>query len=235
MRPVILFTLLLLLTVASLLFSLTSGSIVISWQELLAVISGTHSGNELTEQVLLELRWPRTVAAFTTGALLALAGGLMQVLLRNPLADPYVLGVSGGAATGALLAMLSGLGSFWMHGSAFGGALLSMLLVFGLSHGAGSWTTSRLLLTGIVIAAGWACWTFVLGDAGVPRLLSLRHQNRELERELARLDGQRERLQSEVRSLRKGDAAVIERIAREEHALVRDGEVLVRFFEAGEE
>jgi iron complex transport system permease protein len=155
MRPVILFTLLLLLTVASLLFSLTSGSIVISWQELLAVISGTHSGNELTEQVLLELRWPRTVAAFTTGALLALAGGLMQVLLRNPLADPYVLGVSGGAATGALLAMLSGLGSFWMHGSAFGGALLSMLLVFGLSHGAGSWTTSRLLLTGIVIAAGW--------------------------------------------------------------------------------
>lgn len=155
MRPVLLFTVLLLLAVASLLFSLASGSVETSWQELLAIITGGDPGNALAAQVISELRWPRTVAAFTTGALLALAGSLMQVLLRNPLADPYVLGVSGGAATGALLAMLSGLGSFWLQGSAFGGALLSMLLVFGLSHGAGSWTTSRLLLTGIVVAAGW--------------------------------------------------------------------------------
>ena len=155
MRPIALFTALLLLTLASLLFSLASGSIAVSWQELLAAFSGTDTGNELTRQVVLELRWPRTLAAFITGALLALAGGLMQVLLRNPLADPYVLGVSGGAATGALLAMLAGLGSLWLHGAAFSGALLSMLLVFGLSHGSGSWTTSRLLLTGIVVAAGW--------------------------------------------------------------------------------
>ena len=155
MRPVILFSLLILLAVASLLFSLASGSVAISGQELLAIITGTDSGNELAGQIIMELRWPRTLAAFTTGALLALAGGLMQVLLRNPLADPYVLGVSGGAATGALLAMLLGLGSVWLHGSAFAGALLSMLLVFGLSRGAGSWTASRLLLTGIVVAAGW--------------------------------------------------------------------------------
>jgi iron complex transport system permease protein len=155
MRPVALFTTLVLLTLASLLFSLASGSVAISWQELLAAFSGTGNGNGLAGQVVTELRWPRTAAAFITGALLALAGGLMQVLLRNPLADPYVLGVSGGAATGALLAMLAGLGSLWLHGAAFSGALLSMLLVFGLSHGSGSWTTSRLLLTGIVIAAGW--------------------------------------------------------------------------------
>ena len=156
MRPAVLLTTLLLLTFASLLLSLSSGSVAISWQELLAVFSATgSSGHDLAGQVVMELRWPRTVAAFITGALLALAGGLMQVLLRNPLADPYVLGVSGGAATGALLAMLAGLGSLWLHGAAFGGALLSMLLVFGLSHGSGSWTTSRLLLTGIVIAAGW--------------------------------------------------------------------------------
>jgi iron complex transport system permease protein len=153
MRPVTLFTTLLLLALASLLFSLASGSVAIPWQDLLAVFSG--SGNEMAGQVVMELRWPRAVAAFITGALLALAGGLMQVLLRNPLADPYVLGVSGGAATGALLAMLLGLGSLWLQGAAFSGALLSMLLVFGLSHGSGSWTTSRLLLTGIVVAAGW--------------------------------------------------------------------------------
>lgn len=157
MRPAVLLTTLLLLTLASLSFSLATGSVAISWQDLLAVFSGNgiDGSNALAAQVVTELRWPRTVAAFTTGALLALAGSLMQVLLRNPLADPYVLGVSGGAATGALLAMLYGLGSVWLHGAAFSGALLSMLLVFGLSHGSGSWTTSRLLLTGIVLAAGW--------------------------------------------------------------------------------
>jgi iron complex transport system permease protein len=79
----------------------------------------------------------------------------MQVLLRNPLADPYVLGVSGGAATGALLAMLFGLPALGLHGAAFSGALLSMLLVFALAHGSGSWSSQRLLLTGVVVAAGW--------------------------------------------------------------------------------
>jgi len=153
MRPLILFPLLFLLTVISLFYSLSTGSVAIDWQNFLAVFSG--DSNNLATQVVMELRWPRAAAAFTTGALLALAGGLMQVLLRNPLADPYVLGVSGGAATGALLAILFGLGSFWLHGAAFTGALFSMLLVFGLSHGSGSWTTNRLLLTGIVIAAGW--------------------------------------------------------------------------------
>ena len=79
----------------------------------------------------------------------------MQVLLRNPLADPYVLGLSGGASIGALAAMLGGLGGLAISGSAFGGALFSTLLVFGLAHGSGSWTPSRLLLTGVVVAAGW--------------------------------------------------------------------------------
>ncbi|WP_016836429.1 iron chelate uptake ABC transporter family permease subunit, partial [Herbaspirillum lusitanum] len=58
--------------------------------------------------MLLQLRVPRALTAFTVGALLAMAGALMQVLLRNPLAEPYVLGVSGGSAAGALLAMLLG-------------------------------------------------------------------------------------------------------------------------------
>ena len=153
MRPLTLLALLLLLTLASLLISLVSGSVSIGWNGLLAVLSG--DGDALATQVIMELRGPRAVAAFTTGALLSVAGALMQVLLRNPLADPYVLGVSGGAATGALLALLLGLGSLGLHSAAFGGALLSMLLVFGLSHGSGNWTTNRLLLTGVVIAAGW--------------------------------------------------------------------------------
>jgi iron complex transport system permease protein len=153
MRPLTLLALLLVLALLSLLLSLVSGSVAIGWQDLLAVLSG--DGDALATQLIMELRWPRAVAAFTTGALLSVAGALMQVLLRNPLADPYVLGISGGAATGALLALLLGLGSLGLHSAAFCGALFSMLLVFGLSHGSGSWTTSRLLLTGVVIAAGW--------------------------------------------------------------------------------
>ena len=153
MRALTLLALLLVLALVSLLISLASGSVSVSWQALLSVLSG--DGDELAKQVIMELRWPRAVAAFTTGALLSVAGALMQVLLRNPLADPYVLGISGGAATGALLALLLGLGSLGLHSAAFGGALFSMLLVFGLSHGSGNWTTSRLLLTGVVIASGW--------------------------------------------------------------------------------
>ena len=153
MRSVTLLLFLLLVAVCSVLFSLLSGSVETGTAALLDVIRG--DAGTVTRQVVLELRWPRTAAAFVTGALLALAGALMQVLLRNPLADPYVLGISGGAATGALLAMLLGLGNWWLQGSAFAGALLSMLLVFGLAHGSGAWSTHRLLLTGVVVAAGW--------------------------------------------------------------------------------
>jgi len=76
------------------------------------------------------------------------------VLLRNPLADPYVLGISGGAGVGALLAMLLGLSTLGINGLAFAGAFAAMLLVFGLAHGDGSWTQTRLLLTGVIVAAG---------------------------------------------------------------------------------
>jgi len=153
MRTPRLLVLLILLAVFSAVTSLLSGSVDTGWADLLAALAG--DSDSTTAVVIRELRWPRTAAAFTTGALLATAGALMQVLLRNPLADPYVLGVSGGAATGALLAMLFGLTTLWLHGAAFGGALLSMLLVFALAHGSGSWSSQRLLLTGVVVAAGW--------------------------------------------------------------------------------
>jgi iron complex transport system permease protein len=133
--------------------SVAVGSVALSPLEVLSVFFG--NAEPLQQTLVLELRLPRTLSAFATGGLLAVAGALMQVLLRNPLADPYVLGLSGGAAVGALLAMLAGLGGFLVSGSAFAGALLSTFLVFGLAHGTGSWTPSRLLLTGVVVAAGW--------------------------------------------------------------------------------
>ncbi|MDY0205702.1 MAG: iron ABC transporter permease [Pseudomonas sp.] len=133
--------------------ALAIGSVTISPSELWAVIQ--DQGSVLHQTLVWDLRLPRTLAAFATGGLLAVAGALMQVLLRNPLADPYVLGLSGGAAVGALLAMLGGMGALIISGSAFAGAMLATLLVFGLAHGTGSWTASRLLLTGVVVAAGW--------------------------------------------------------------------------------
>jgi iron complex transport system permease protein len=144
---------LILASLAALSLSISVGSASVPVSDIWAALMGR--GDALSTILIMELRLPRTLAAFATGGLLAVAGALMQVLLRNPLADPYVLGVSGGAAVGVLAAMLAGLGGVFITGSAFAGALLSTILVFGLAHGAGSWTPARLLLTGVVIAAGW--------------------------------------------------------------------------------
>ncbi len=146
-----------LIAAASLLFALVTGSVTLDWQAL-------WRGEDTQQRLILELRLARALNAFTCGGLLALAGALLQVLLRNPLADPYILGVSGGASVGALLAILAGLGGVWMTGSAFAGAMLSIFLVFVLAHERrGSWTPTRLLLTGVVIAAGWgALISFIL-------------------------------------------------------------------------
>ena len=133
--------------------SLSVGSFAISMEQLWALWGETEPSIE--RSVMIELRLPRALSAMVVGAQLAIAGCLMQALLRNPLADPYVLGVSGGASVAALLAILFGLGGWWVSSSAFVGALLNMLLVFGLVQRSGRWSAGRLLLTGIVIASGW--------------------------------------------------------------------------------
>jgi len=158
-----------LVALAAMLVSVSVGSADLGIGNSLSVLVG--GGSELHRTLILDLRLPRTLSAFATGGLLAVAGALMQVLLRNPLADPYVLGLSGGAAVGALLAMLAGAAGFLISGSAFAGAMLATLLVFGLAHGSGSWTPSRLLLTGVVVAAGWgAMITLILAMSPASRL-----------------------------------------------------------------
>lgn len=152
---------LLLLSLAGLGAALTVGSAQIPFTDVLRALAG--AGDEPQRSIVLELRLPRALGAFAVGALLALSGALLQVLLRNPLADPYVLGTSGGAAVGALLAMLAGLSGAWLNGGAFLGALLATVLVFGLARRGGDWSPARLLLTGIILAAGWgALIAFIL-------------------------------------------------------------------------
>ncbi|WP_126447181.1 FecCD family ABC transporter permease [Sulfuricystis multivorans] len=150
-RAVWVLSLLTLLSLGSLGVALAVGSIAVAPQELWALSAGNETPHRA---IVLGLRAPRAAAGFAVGGLLALSGCLMQVLLRNPLADPYVLGISGGAGVGALLAMSLGLAGLSVSGLAFFGAAAAMLLVFGLAHGDGAWTQTRLLLTGVVVAAG---------------------------------------------------------------------------------
>ena len=152
-RALLVLGLLGLAAAASLLLALAVGSLTLAPGEVWAGLLGRGDG--MVVEVVRSLRLPRALSAFACGGLLALAGALMQVLLRNPLADPYVLGISGGAAVGALAAMLLGVAAgFGLAAAAFAGALAAMALVFGLAHGDGSWTQTRLLLTGVIVAAG---------------------------------------------------------------------------------
>ena len=106
---------LVLIALAVFVISLMSGSVEMSVAELWR---GLHSTDALSHTLLFELRLPRTLTAFAAGGVLALAGVLMQVLLRNPLADPFVMGVSGGAAVAALSAMLLGMSGLLIDASA---------------------------------------------------------------------------------------------------------------------
>ncbi|MDW3681542.1 iron ABC transporter permease [Cupriavidus sp. CV2] len=164
--------------VAVFLLSLAVGSVSLSGAQVWQALAG--GADDTAGAIVRELRLPRAAAAFACGGLLALTGALMQVLLRNPLAEPYVLGVSGGAATGALSAMLMMWPLWTVQAGAAGGALFSMVLVATLArrdllhpqvqgghHEAGS----RLLLTGVILAAGWgALITLILSVAPEARL-----------------------------------------------------------------
>lgn len=167
-RLLLVFSLLALMALGAIAIGLSVGSVKISFGNVMAGLFDPAAPNA---SVIRDLRLPRTLAAFACGGLLALAGALMQVLLRNPLADPYILGISGGAGVGALLAIFFGLGVAGLNGFAFAGALLAILIVFGLAHGDGSWTQTRLLLTGVMVAAGCgAVITLLLSIAPEERL-----------------------------------------------------------------
>jgi iron complex transport system permease protein len=114
------------------------------------------------QAIFLKLRLPRTITAFVSGGLLALAGTLMQLLLQNPLADPYALGVSGGAALMTLLFMLFGVSEYGLIGGAWIGSLFTIVLMLLLAK-KHQWQTHTLLLSGIALACGFsACISFIL-------------------------------------------------------------------------
>ncbi len=158
-----------LLAVAVLL-GLAIGPSGLSPQRVLQALLG--GGSPADADIVLRVRLPRVVLAALVGASLAVAGVLFQALLRNPLADPFVLGISGGAALGGIVVLglgaSLGVGYAWVPPAAFGGALVTTLLLFGAAGARGRLSSTSLLLTGVVFNAfASAAIVFVASLAGL--------------------------------------------------------------------
>ncbi|MBT4838494.1 MAG: iron ABC transporter permease [Methylococcales bacterium] len=151
---------LILIPIISIIVSLVSGIIEITWSELFSL---SNSSDSLSYKIIVDVRLPRTICAFAVGGMLSMAGAIMQTLIRNPLADPYILGISGGASIGAILAILLGFSSFWVPLGAMSGSLVSMMIIFLLISQLSSFSSTHLLLYGVVLAMGWnAIISFIL-------------------------------------------------------------------------
>lgn len=127
----------------------------------LSILKWFISGNNETgarlsdtdQTILFSIRLPRIIFAGIVGGSLAAAGVVFQGLLRNPLADPYILGISGGAAVGALTALLLGILPLGVSGSAFLGAIVTIFLVYGIAKTKSELHSNTLLLAGVIVNA----------------------------------------------------------------------------------
>ena len=133
--------------------ALAVGGVHLSWREVWSGLTGAASSPE-ARVIVREIRLPRVLLAMLVGAALAVSGTALQALLRNPLADPYVLGISSGAALGAIVAL-------WVGGRlaaasplvAFAGALVTMAWVYLLGRRAGRLASYTLVLAGVITAS----------------------------------------------------------------------------------
>ena len=178
-RAVLLISSLALLALASLVLSAMIGSVPLALADMPGALMELAGGSKSSlAATLLDLRLSRALVAFVTGAALALAGVMMQALLRNPLADPYVLGISAGASVGALLALLFMAAMWAVDAAAFAGAVgISMLLYLFARRdlrGGSEGGASLLLLTGVILSAAcMAMVTLMLSIAPESRLRSM--------------------------------------------------------------
>lgn len=151
---------------ASLIFAGMTGSVPVPLADMPAALADLLRGQASSmAATLLELRLTRAAVGFVTGAALSLAGVMMQALLRNPLADPYVLGISGGSAVGALGALLFMCAAWVVDAAAFGGAVVVSAILYLLARRdlrggtAADGGSSLLLLTGVILSS--ACMAMV--------------------------------------------------------------------------
>lgn len=163
----------LLVFVLSGLFALKQGAVSLSWPQLLAVLSGEDS-ESLWQQIIWQLRSPRVGIAFLAGGGLALAGGILQTVTRNPLADPYLFGISSGAALGVVVTMvLFGVSApVLLSLSAFAGAMLAVVLLLIVAYSVRYMQNSILVLAGVALSFGFSALTSLLLYFGEPQAVS---------------------------------------------------------------
>ncbi len=139
------------------LFPRSVGRQKISWTKAFSG-PGQKPGENIDYEILVRVRLPRVILAALVGAALACSGVVLQAILRNPLADPYILGISSGAGLGVIIAILSGISWSFRGGSpigifAFAGALITVWLVWYIGHFTGKSQVTSLLLAGVVVNA----------------------------------------------------------------------------------
>jgi iron complex transport system permease protein len=138
-------------------FALCQGSVAIPLKEIIAVLGGAEKG--ALAEIVLGIRLPRMVMALLVGMMLSMAGTISQAVFRNPLADPYIIGISAGATAGAVLAYLLGLSDLYYGAFAFITAMGTSLLIFHLAGTGGKTDTGTLLITGVAISAFLSAFT----------------------------------------------------------------------------
>jgi iron complex transport system permease protein len=157
------FLLLLALAAATTLLAIAIGAAGVPLRDVVSVLAG--GGDDAARTIVLELRLPRALLALLAGGGLALSGAVFQALLRNALAEPYVLGVAGGAAVGAVAAVVLGLAAIpgVLPLAALAGALTAIAVLFRIAIGVGHALDTRvLLLAGVVAGAFFNAITLLL-------------------------------------------------------------------------
>jgi iron complex transport system permease protein len=137
------------------LVALSIGSVSIPISHVLGVLTGSENVTAAERTIIVSLRLPRIVLAMLVGSGLSIAGVVFQALLRNPLAEPYILGVSSGGTVGAIIAISLSLGASAITTplASFVGSAAVMFLVYGIAHRRGQLDTNTLLLGGVMIGA----------------------------------------------------------------------------------
>jgi iron complex transport system permease protein len=169
-----------LLAVVALVGCLGFGTEVISFSQIVSLVTGamigqtsSQAGTDPTAVILLQVRLPRVLLAFLVGGSLAAVGVALQALLRNPLADPFVLGISSGAALGAAVALLFGVGlSMWSLSAlpvcGFVGALVALLILYRISTTQFGFSIYTLLLAGVILSAIFSALIMFLTSVSEP-------------------------------------------------------------------
>lgn len=141
-----------IITCISIIIGLSSGPVKIGIGDLLATFF-SNNADQTSTQIIFEIRLPRILYAIAVGGGLSIAGAVFQAILMNPLAEPYILGISSGGTFGAVLSFLIGASFLGTQLFSFTGALVVMLLVFVLGKRFGELEPNVLLLTGVMVGA----------------------------------------------------------------------------------